>query len=116
MKLLSPVFLLIGSICTLSVARADEWKSIGAIGGTEYLVDPSTIQHEQRADNRDPTIGIWIRAVGGATFQEWVDCPVRWYSLYYPSATGGWTAWAPIPPETPEWAVWRYLCRAKARH
>ena len=91
---------------------ADDWHPLVVYHGSQYLVDPSTIQRQQRADTKAPAIGVWIRVEGGSTFQVWVDCAARWSSTYY-LPPNGWTEWAPIPPETGEWAVWEYLCQKK---
>lgn len=95
-------------------ALGNDWKPLVSLQGAQYLVDPSTIQKAQRADNKAPTTGIWVRVEGGATFQVWVDCAARWSTTYY-LPPNGWIAWAPIPPESAEWAVWEYLCRKKAK-
>lgn len=92
----------------------DDWEPLISLEGHQYTVDRATIQRSQRGDNKAPAVGIWVRREDGLTFQVWVDCAARWSSTYYPPPNG-WDAWAPIPPESREWAVWEYLCRKKAK-
>ncbi len=99
-----------------ALALGDDWVSIGSFEGREYFVDPTTLQTGQRPDTKAPSLGIWVRNSSGITFQEWVECGARWSAKYYTtSAPPKWEAWAPIPPETADWAVWKYLCHAKGK-
>ena len=105
---------IVAALTMPSLATADGWQQLGSFHGSDYSVDASTIQRSQRADTKTPAIGVWVRVKGGSTFQIWVDCAERWSATYY-QPPSGWTQWAPIPPETAEWAVWEYLCHKKAK-
>jgi hypothetical protein len=104
------------------VARADDWAAIKSGDAKNWEVDPSTIQQGTRANNvakspGEPVISVWVRLAGSwRTEQIWIDCRSRESQTFTPDdqitrLPGGWTAWAPIPPETREWAVWEYLCK-----
>jgi hypothetical protein len=102
-----------------TIARADEWKPLpDERYRNSFWINPSSIQRGMMAGTTAtiPTIGIWMKVENAPLFQVWVDCAGRRSSTYtVPTSplSGGWTAWAPIPPETMEWAVWQYLCHAK---
>jgi hypothetical protein len=97
-----------------AVALGDDWQSLGSFGGHDYVINLSTIQHGERSDTKSAVVGTWVRKDDGVTRQVWVDCAARWAQTYNGDLYG-WTLWAPIPPDTSDWAVWEQLCRPKAK-
>jgi hypothetical protein len=96
------------------LAIADEWVPLNVPAYPNYTIDPSSIQQGQRIDSKAPVYGIWIRSLNSEPFQVWIDCGFRQAQTYGFIASGLWSQWHPIPPESMEWAVWQFVC-AKER-
>jgi hypothetical protein len=103
--------LLLLTLLTPFVANADEW--IPLPGSEHYEIDPASRQQGQRTDSKATVEAIWVRYGSVAPWQLWIDCGFRQsQSFGEPPMTGLWGSWKPIPPETYEWQVWEYLCKA----
>jgi len=96
-----------------TLANASDWRPLPGGYEKDFSIDVSSVQSGTMEGSHTPTLGIWVKSEDAPLFQVWVDCKGRGSSTYTvgSSSAGVWTPWAPIPPDTMEWAVWEYLCQ-----